>query len=192
MGQIQVLSPPDLNSKSSVSSAKMRKASFEVQKQLSIRIDKNIFKISVDDSATIGYLISEVNRLSSSSDAILALKSENSIEILDFLLVSYEKSAFLIAETEPLVAVFTDRVSGIQEITNYSPIKVIGKGGFSTVTLVREKSTSMLYAVKTVNKDYIIKQNKINHILDEKKILSKISHPFIIEYFSSFQTVNNI
>lgn len=40
-------------------------------------------------------------------------------------------------------------------------IRVIGKGSFGKVFLVREKSTSKLYAMKVLKKEYIIRKNQV-------------------------------
>lgn len=43
----------------------------------------------------------------------------------------------------------------------YQVEKVIGKGGFSKVLLVRHKATGMLYAMKVMRKDRIKRDNKV-------------------------------
>lgn len=42
----------------------------------------------------------------------------------------------------------------------FNPIKVIGKGGFSRVVMVRKKDTSKIYAMKILNKKFIIQNEK--------------------------------
>lgn len=75
------------------------------------------------------------------------------------------------------------------KITNYSIIKLIGKGAFSLVFLAKkesEKDETIFYALKKMNKFFILKEKQINHIKEEKSILSIIEHPFIVKMFSSF------
>ena len=92
-------------------------------------------------------------------------------------------------ENEYLVPVFSELCSPDDNLKNYTPIKVIGKGGFSIVTLARRKDTGILYVIKTVNKDFLIQNRRIEHALAERRILSNMSHPFVIQIYSSFQTV---
>jgi len=47
-------------------------------------------------------------------------------------------------------------------LSHYIIEKVIGKGGFSKVLLVRHKISGALYAMKVMRKDKIKKDNKVN------------------------------
>lgn len=47
-------------------------------------------------------------------------------------------------------------------MAHYRIEKVIGKGGFSKVLLVRHKVTGSLYAMKVMRKDKIKKDNKVS------------------------------
>ena len=46
--------------------------------------------------------------------------------------------------------------------------------------IVRKKDTGKLYAMKTLSKAKIKRDNKVENILNERAILEKVSHPFII------------
>lgn len=72
---------------------------------------------------------------------------------------------------------------------NYIPVKVIGKGGFSVVTLARKADSGKLFAIKTVEKSLICKKNKMKQAVVEQNILMKLNHPFIVRLDASFQTV---
>lgn len=64
---------------------------------------------------------------------------------------------------------------------------MIGKGSFAKVTLVRQKDKGELFALKSMKKKYIEKQNQVKRIMTERDILVKIKHPFLIQIHSSFQ-----
>jgi len=64
---------------------------------------------------------------------------------------------------------------------------VIGKGGFSKVFEVRKKDTGKIYAMKTLSKHKIRKDNKVENILNEREILERVTHPFIIQMKYAFQ-----
>ena len=71
--------------------------------------------------------------------------------------------------------------------SDFEKLYVLGRGGYSTVYLVRKKDNKKLYSMKTLNKSFIKINNQINQILSEKQILSKINSPFIVQLFYSFQ-----
>lgn len=58
---------------------------------------------------------------------------------------------------------------------------VLGKGAFGDVFLVRDSSQQKLFALKSLSKAHLIAHKQIEHVKNEVNILSKISHPFIVE-----------
>lgn len=60
-----------------------------------------------------------------------------------------------------------------KEITaqDFEHIKVIGRGGFSRVLLVRKKDTGRLYAMKILKKNKIIREKKVKPIISEREVL---------------------
>ena len=44
---------------------------------------------------------------------------------------------------------------------DFHMLKVLGKGSFGKVTLVRKKDTQKLYAMKTLRKDALVKRNQV-------------------------------
>lgn len=71
-------------------------------------------------------------------------------------------------------------------------IKVIGKGSFGKVFLVRQKSTSKLYAMKVLKKDYIIRKNQVEHTKTERSVLGYVHHPYIVGLNMAFQTSDKL
>eukprot|EP01126_Amoeba_proteus_P060993 TRINITY_DN813_c0_g2_i2.p1 TRINITY_DN813_c0_g2~~TRINITY_DN813_c0_g2_i2.p1 ORF type:complete len:303 (+),score=58.06 TRINITY_DN813_c0_g2_i2:450-1358(+) len=53
---------------------------------------------------------------------------------------------------------------------------------------VREKGTNNIYAMKVMRKENIIAKNQVTHTKDEKSVLQKIKHPFIVNLHYAFQT----
>jgi serum/glucocorticoid-regulated kinase 2 len=74
-------------------------------------------------------------------------------------------------------------------LDDFDLVKVIGKGGFSKVFQVRKKDSGKIYAMKTISKGKIKKDNKVENILNERAILSRVQHPFIIKMKYAFQNV---
>ena len=64
---------------------------------------------------------------------------------------------------------------------------IIGKGSFGEVYLVQKKGTTKFFAMKTLPKKRIIKENLTRYALTERNVLSTISHPFIVKLRYAFQ-----
>jgi len=67
-------------------------------------------------------------------------------------------------------------------------MKVIGRGSFGKVMLVKKKDTGQVYAMKVMRKENIIAKNQVTHTKDEKNVLERIKHPFIVKLHYAFQT----
>mmetsp|Transcript_46124 Transcript_46124/g.51579 ORF Transcript_46124/g.51579 Transcript_46124/m.51579 type:complete len:678 (+) Transcript_46124:142-2175(+) len=70
----------------------------------------------------------------------------------------------------------------------FKMIKVIGKGSFGKVFLVKEIKTSQMFALKVLKKDNIIKRNQVEHTKTERSVLGYVSHPFIVGMNMAFQS----
>jgi protein-serine/threonine kinase len=145
-----------------------------------------------EENLTCGWLLCEVMRLCGEFDQqlsgrIVSLSSGKS-ESLDCWLLLYDRSLIPFKNNDKISPVLALTVPSKMSLAHFHPIKVIGKGGFSNVTAVRKKDTGNLYAIKTMNKDFVLGENKIEQIMTEKEILSRISHPFIVQMFWAFQT----
>lgn len=73
-------------------------------------------------------------------------------------------------------------------LDDFEKVKVIGKGSFGKVMLVQDKKTKMLYAMKMLRKDHIVKRNQVEHTKAERVVLEKAQHPFIVNLVYAFQT----
>lgn len=71
-------------------------------------------------------------------------------------------------------------------------MKVIGKGSFGKVFLVREKSSKIIYAMKVLKKEYVIRKNQVEHTKTERNVLGKVNHPFIVGLNMAFQTSDKL
>ncbi|KAF9097264.1 serine/threonine protein kinase psk1 [Mortierella sp. AD031] len=68
-------------------------------------------------------------------------------------------------------------------------LKVIGRGAYGKVYLVRHITTNALYAMKVLKKASIIVHAKDTECtMSERKILEAIRHPFIVKLHYAFQT----
>jgi ribosomal protein S6 kinase alpha-5 len=82
--------------------------------------------------------------------------------------------------------------TGPVDPSNFDFLRVLGKGGFATVFLVRKKGGAddgRLYAMKVSEKAWIIKNNFVKETMTERRILATIrDHPFVINLHYAFET----
>jgi len=69
---------------------------------------------------------------------------------------------------------------------------VVGKGGFGKVWKVEMKKTGGLYAMKEMLKCRIISKRSVNSVMNERKLLSSLKHPFLVNMNYAFQDRENI
>ncbi|KAL8912585.1 MAG: hypothetical protein Q9171_002449 [Xanthocarpia ochracea] len=78
---------------------------------------------------------------------------------------------------------------------DFQIIKLIGRGTFGQVYLVRKKDTQRLYAMKVLSKKVIVQKKEVAHTLGERNILVRTAmaeSPFIVGLKFSFQTTTDL
>ena len=64
-------------------------------------------------------------------------------------------------------------------LEDFDLLKVLGKGGFGKVMLVRKRNTDDIFAMKVLKKEAVIRRNQVEHTKTETTILKQIRHPFL-------------
>ena len=72
----------------------------------------------------------------------------------------------------------------------FNYISIIGRGGFSKVWKVEYKNTKVYFALKEISKVKILDCKNLKSVKNERELLSKLNHPFIVNLHFSFQNVN--
>ena len=72
-------------------------------------------------------------------------------------------------------------------LNDFQIVKLLGKGAFGKVLLVYNEELKKYFAMKTLRKDYIKKNQQTKHTKEERKILEKIDYPFISKLYYAFQ-----
>ena len=75
-------------------------------------------------------------------------------------------------------------------LKDFALCKVIGRGSFGKVYLVRKKTGSdkgQYYALKELKKKSVIERNQVEHTKAERMIMEKISNPFLMKLHYAFQ-----
>jgi protein-serine/threonine kinase len=67
-------------------------------------------------------------------------------------------------------------------------VKVLGKGSYGKVMLVKSVKDDQVYAMKMLRKENVIKRNQVEHTQTERRVLETVSHPFIVTLHFAFQT----
>jgi len=75
---------------------------------------------------------------------------------------------------------------------DFDLLKVLGRGSFGKVMLVRKKDTKEIFAMKILKKAALIKRKEVAHTKSERNVLENIDHPFIIQLRYSFQTKDKL
>jgi len=65
--------------------------------------------------------------------------------------------------------------------------RILGVGTFGRVKLVRHKPTNTAYALKCMRKQQVVATKQQAHVLNEKKILASMDHPFILKLIATYQ-----
>jgi len=77
-------------------------------------------------------------------------------------------------------------------IEDFTIIKVVGKGSYGKVLLVKKNNEETIYAMKIMKKISMVKKNQVDHIKTERRILELIDHPFINKLQYAFQTESKL
>lgn len=84
-------------------------------------------------------------------------------------------------------------------LNNFEIKRTLGVGAFGSVKLVKangtvfdKEATDGYYALKCISKELVEESGLTNHILNEKAVMSQLSHPFIVRFVSAIQDSQNI
>lgn len=75
---------------------------------------------------------------------------------------------------------------------DFQVVKVIGRGAFGEVQLVRHKATKMVYAMKLLSKFEMIKRSDSAFFWEEREIMAHTTSPWIVKLHYAFQDAKNL
>lgn len=73
-------------------------------------------------------------------------------------------------------------------IEDFETIRMLGRGEYGKVLLVRKKASGELFALKILKKKLISEKNQIQHTKAERSILQRADHPFIVRLRYAFHS----
>lgn len=106
----------------------------------------------------------------------------------------YTSSEFQSRENSS-TALFLDKSKKKQkpQISDFQPLKVLGKGAYGKVILVKNVHTGKLYAQKQLKKaSMIVEAKNYERTLTERTILERVKHPNIVKLFYALQDFDKI
>lgn len=77
-------------------------------------------------------------------------------------------------------------------LDDFELIKVLGRGSYGKVTLVKCKYNNQLYAMKTMSKKKLELLEQVQSTIQERNVLVKTNHPFLVSAYYAFQTPEKI
>lgn len=78
------------------------------------------------------------------------------------------------------------------KMEDFQILKLIGKGGYGKVYLVKKKSTGEVFAMKALKKEFLVKTRNVEYTKTERDILTKIRYPFIVSLHYAFQSQQRV
>eukprot|EP01083_Nonionella_stella_P043121 116394_1 len=73
-------------------------------------------------------------------------------------------------------------------VNDFEFLKVVGKGSFGKVMMVRKRDDQKIYAMKVLKKKALVKRKQVIHTQTERRVLSGIDNPFIVSLRYAFQS----
>jgi serine/threonine protein kinase len=75
---------------------------------------------------------------------------------------------------------------------DFEIVRLIGRGTYGLVQLVRQRETGKLFAMKTMNKQTLADYQQVEQTLLERNVLLQTVHPFLVGAHFTFQTDTSI
>lgn len=70
-------------------------------------------------------------------------------------------------------------------------LRSVGKGAFGKVRVVQHKRTKTLFALKYIHKDRCVRMRAVANVVQERRLLEEIDHPFVVNLRYAFQDDEN-
>ncbi|XP_066953798.1 citron rho-interacting kinase-like [Macrobrachium rosenbergii] len=140
-------------------------------------------------------LVSRSGLNDSSNKGLTAQQFIGHETLLDGLLLLYDECNNEQLKKEENVAAFVDKFRGVVtevkklrvNLNDFEQKKVIGKGHFGVVQVVREKATGNVFALKILRKSETLSQKHVAFYEEERDIMAKATSPWLTHLQYAFQ-----
>ena len=89
----------------------------------------------------------------------------------------------------------TARAPLVAPPSTFVRLKTLGRGGYGSVSLVKDGATRRMFALKSLRKAHILSSNgatRCEWLLREKLILQELNHPMIVPLFGTFADASTV
>ncbi|XP_048460227.1 protein kinase C iota type [Rhincodon typus] len=119
--------------------------------------------------------------------------AENIAPVIPYKSSSQENLDHVGEEKEAMSSRESGKVPTSLGVPDFDLIRVIGRGSYAKVLLVRLKKTERIYAMKVVKKELVNDDEDIDWVQTEKHVFEQASnHPFLVGLHSCFQTESRL
>jgi len=81
---------------------------------------------------------------------------------------------------------------GKYSLTDFALQRTLGTGSFGRVHLVQSNHNQRYYAIKVLKKAQVVKMKQVEHTNDERRMLQKCKHAFLVTLWGTFQDSKNL
>ncbi|KAL4974821.1 kinase-like domain-containing protein [Aspergillus desertorum] len=81
---------------------------------------------------------------------------------------------------------------GKYTLDDFAIQRTLGTGSFGRVHLVQSKHNHRFYAIKVLKKAQVVKMKQIEHTNDERRMLNRVRHPFLVTLWGTWQDARNL
>ncbi|KAL2218481.1 camp-dependent protein kinase type 2 [Thermoascus aurantiacus ATCC 26904] len=81
---------------------------------------------------------------------------------------------------------------GKYSLEDFTLQRTLGTGSFGRVHLVQSKHNHRFYAIKVLKKAQVVKMKQVEHTNDERRMLCRVKHPFLVTLWGTFQDSKNL
>ncbi|EHY58243.1 cAMP-dependent protein kinase catalytic subunit [Exophiala dermatitidis] len=115
-------------------------------------------------------------------------KSNESNGTPDMNIANIVSPAAGVADSKPVAR----QTKGKYTLSDFTIQRTLGTGSFGRVHLVQSKHNQRFYAIKVLKKAQVVKMKQIEHTNDERRMLQRVKHPFLITLWGTFQDSKNL
>ena len=84
------------------------------------------------------------------------------------------------------------QTKGKYTLPDFTIQRTLGTGSFGRVHLVQSKHNQRFYAIKVLKKAQVVKMKQVEHTNDERRMLQRVKHPFLITLWGTFSDSKNL
>jgi protein kinase A len=95
-------------------------------------------------------------------------------------------------QNTPLVSRTERTTKGKYTLDDFAIQRTLGTGSFGRVHLVQSKHNHRYYAIKVLKKAQVVKMKQIEHTNDERRMLNRVRHPFLVTLWGTWQDARNL